>query len=105
MKAVFFEKHGGNEVLQYGDRPTPEPGPGQARLALRAAALNHLDIFVRNGIPDVPLPQVPGADGAGVVDAVGAGVTDLSPGDRALVQPGLYCNACEYCRKGEQCVC
>ena len=105
MKAVFFEKHGGNEVLQYGERPTPEPGPGQARLAVRAAALNHLDIFVRNGIPDVPLPQVPGADGAGVVDAVGAGVTDLKAGDRVLVQPGLYCNACEYCRGGEQCVC
>jgi NADPH:quinone reductase-like Zn-dependent oxidoreductase len=105
MKAVFFEKHGGNEVLQYGERPTPEPGPGQVRLAVRAAALNHLDIFVRNGIPDVPLPQVPGADASGVVDAVGPGVTELSPGDRALVQPGLYCNACEFCRGGEQSVC
>jgi len=105
MKAVFFEKHGGAEVLQYGDRPTPEPGPGQVRLAIRAASLNHLDLFVRNGIPDVPLPQVPGADGAGVVDAVGPGVADLSPGDRVLVQPGLYDSTCEFCRKGEQCLC
>ena len=62
MKAVFFRKHGGDEVLEYGVWPTPEPGPGQVRVAIRAAALNHLDIFVRNGIPDVPLPQVPGAD-------------------------------------------
>jgi NADPH:quinone reductase-like Zn-dependent oxidoreductase len=105
MKAVFFEKHGGNEVLQYGDRPTPELAAGQVRVAIRAAALNHLDIFVRNGIPDVPLPQVPGADGSGVVDAVGPGVEGLTPGDRVLIQPGLYCNVCELCRSGQQCVC
>ena len=51
MKAIFFDKHGGNDVLQYGDWPDPEPGPGQVRIAIRAAALNHLDLFVRNGIP------------------------------------------------------
>ncbi|HYB53017.1 MAG TPA: alcohol dehydrogenase catalytic domain-containing protein, partial [Thermoanaerobaculia bacterium] len=105
MKAIFFRQHGGNEVLEYGDWPDPEPGPGEARIALRAAALNHLDLFVRNGIPDVPLPQVPGADGAGVVDAVGPGVEGLTPGDRVLIQPGLYCNACEFCRAGEQSLC
>ncbi len=69
MKAIFFRRHGGNEVLEYGDWPDPEPGPGEVRVALRAAALNHLDLFVRNGISHVPLPQIPGADGAGVVDA------------------------------------
>ena len=105
MKALFFEKHGGNEVLQYGERPTPEPGRGQVRIAIRAAALNHLDIFVRNGIPDVPLPQIPGADGAGVVDALGEEVSGLAIGDRVLVQPGLYCNRCEFCRRGEQSLC
>ncbi|MGE5276103.1 MAG: zinc-binding dehydrogenase [Acidobacteriota bacterium] len=105
MKAIFFEKHGGNEVLQYGQRPEPEAGAGEVRVALRAAALNHLDLFVRNGIPDVPLPQIPGADGAGVVDAVGPGVEGLAPGDRVLIQPGLYCNTCEFCRKGEQSLC
>ena len=105
MKAVFFKKHGSNDVLEYGDWPTPEAGPGEVRIAIRAAALNHLDIFVRNGIPDVPLPQVPGADGSGVVDALGAGVGGLTPGDRVLIQPGLYCNACEYCRAGEQSLC
>ena len=75
------------------------------RVAIRAAALNHLDIFVRNGIPNVPLPQIPGADGAGVVDAVGAGVEGLAPGDRVLIQPGLSCGACEFCRGGEQSLC
>ena len=105
MKAVFFQKHGGPEVLEYGDRPTPEPGAGEVRVAIRAASLNHLDIFVRNGIPDVPLPQIPGADGSGIVDSLGAGVDGLHPGDRVLIQPGLYCNVCEFCRAGEQCVC
>ncbi|HSS45600.1 MAG TPA: alcohol dehydrogenase catalytic domain-containing protein, partial [Thermoanaerobaculia bacterium] len=105
MKAVFFRRHGGNEVLEYGDWPTPEPGRGQVRVSIRAAALNQLDIFVRNGIPDVPLPQIPGADGAGVVDAIGQGVEAPAPGDRVLLQPGLSCGVCEFCRKGEQSLC
>lgn len=105
MKAVFFQKHGGNEVLEYGERETPEPGPGEVRVSIRAAAMNRLDVFVRDGIPGVPLPQIPGADGSGVVDTVGAGVEGLRPGDRVLVQPGLYCNACEFCRAGEQSLC
>jgi NADPH:quinone reductase-like Zn-dependent oxidoreductase len=105
MKAIFFTRHGGNEVLEYGERPDPVAGPGEVRVAIRAAAMNHLDIFVRDGIPGVPLPQIPGADGSGVVDAVGEGVDGLSIGDRVLVQPGLYCNECEYCRAGEQSLC
>ena len=105
MKAVFLEKHGGNDVLQYGDRPDPEPGTGEVRVALRASALNHLDIFVRDGIPGVPLPMIPGGDGAGVVDRLGAGVSGISPGDRVLIQPGLYDGTCESCRAGEQSLC
>jgi NADPH:quinone reductase-like Zn-dependent oxidoreductase len=105
MKAVFFEKHGGNDVLQYGDRPDPEPRPGEVRIALRASALNHLDIFVRDGIPGVPLPQIPGGDGAGVVDRLSQGVSGLAPGDRVLIQPGLYDATCEFCRAGEQSLC
>lgn len=107
MRAVFFEAHGGNDVLRIGERPKPEPGPGEVRVRIRAAALNHLDLFVRDGMPNVPvpLPQIPGADGSGEVDAVGPGVEGLSPGDRVLVQPGLYCNVCELCRAGEQSEC
>ncbi|HEY6066717.1 MAG TPA: alcohol dehydrogenase catalytic domain-containing protein [Thermoanaerobaculia bacterium] len=105
MKAVFIRRHGGNEVLEYGDRPDPSAGPGEVVVGIRAAALNHLDLFVRNGIPDVPLPQIPGADGAGVVEAVGPGVAGVSPGDRVLIQPGLSCAVCEFCRAGEQNLC
>ena len=60
---------------------------------------------MRDGIPNVPLPQIPGGDGAGIVDAVGEGVTGVSVGDRVLLQPGLYCGACEFCRAGEQSIC
>jgi NADPH:quinone reductase-like Zn-dependent oxidoreductase len=105
MKAVYFTEHGGLDVLRYGDRPTPEPGPGEVRVAIRAAALNHLDVFVRNGIPDVPLPQIPGADGSGIVDAVGPGVTGWAVGARVLVQPGLFCATCPDCLAGEQSLC
>jgi len=105
MKALFFTEHGGNDVLRYEDRPDPSVVRGEVRVAIRAAALNRLDIFVRNGIPHVPLPQIPGADGSGVVDAVGAGVDGFSPGDRVLIQPGLSCGACEFCRAGEQSLC
>ena len=107
MKAVFFETHGSNDVLQIGERPDPSPGPGEAVVRLRAAALNHLDIFVRDGLPNVPiaLPHIPGSDGAGVVESVGSGVASLRAGDRVLIQPGLFCNACEFCRAGEQSLC
>jgi NADPH:quinone reductase-like Zn-dependent oxidoreductase len=105
VKAVFIRRHGGNEVLEYGDLPDPSPGPGEVVVGIRAAALNHLDLFVRDGIPGVPLPQIPGGDGSGVVEEVGEGVSDLSPGDRVLVQPGLFCGVCEFCRSGEQNLC
>ena len=105
MKAIFFTRHGGPEVLEYGDRPEPSPAPGEVRVAIRAAAMNRLDVFVRNGIPDVPLPQIPGGDGSGIVDALGEGVGDLAVGDRVLLQPGLYCGQCEFCRAGEQSLC
>lgn len=105
MKAVFLTEHGDNSVLQYGERPAPEPGPGEVRIEVRAAALNRLDIFVRNGIPGVRLPMIAGGDGAGVVDRIGPGVSGLTPGDRVLIQPGLFCGVCEFCRAGEQSLC
>lgn len=105
MKAVFFREHGSIDVLRYGDWPEPQPGPGEVRVAVRAAAMNRLDVFVRDGIPHVPLPQIPGADGAGTIDAVGPGVAGFAPGDRVLIQPGLSCGECEFCRGGEQSLC
>src|SRR5215470_20378917 len=108
MRAVFFEKHGGPEVLQVGERPmAPEPGGGEIRLRVRAAALNHLDLFVRDGIPNVavPLPHIPGADAAGEVDRCGPGVVEFTAGDRVLVQPGVSDGVCEFCLAGEQSLC
>jgi NADPH:quinone reductase-like Zn-dependent oxidoreductase len=107
MKAIYFVSHGGPEVLRVGERPDPEPRPGEVRIRIRAAALNHLDVFVLHGLENVrvPLPQIPGADGAGVVDVSGEGVEGFSPGDRVLIQPGLYCGTCEFCRDGEQSLC
>ena len=69
MKAVRIHEDGGPEVLRYEDVPDPEPGPGEVLVRLRAASLNHLDVWVRRGLPSVPKPRILGADGAGVVAA------------------------------------
>lgn len=107
MRAVFIESHGGPEVIRVGDLPDPEPGPGQVRVRVVAAALNHLDLWVLGGIPGVELsfPHVFGADGAGVVDAVGADVGAVRKGDEVYIQPGLFCGRCEFCLQGEESMC
>jgi len=107
MKAAYYKKHGGPEVLEVGDLDLSTPGAGEVRVRLRAAALNHLDLFVRGGLPNLklPFPHVPGADGAGEVDLLGPDVTGFSAGDRVLIQPGLFCAACEFCRAGEHSLC
>ncbi|MDL2718087.1 MAG: zinc-binding dehydrogenase [Acidobacteriota bacterium] len=107
MKAVFFTAHGGNDVLTVGERPDPAAGPGEVLVRVEAAALNRLDLFVRDGIPGVPVafPHVPGADGAGVVEALGPGVAGPAPGTRVLLQPGLSCGTCEFCLAGERSLC
>src|SRR5450759_1660350 len=107
MKAVFFTAHGGNDVLTVGERPDPAPGPGEVLVRVEAAALNRLDLFVRDGIPGVPVafPHVPGADGAGVVEALGEGVKGPAPGTRVVLQPGLSCGTCEFCLAGERSLC
>jgi NADPH2:quinone reductase len=76
-------------VLRYEDVEDPEPGPGDVLVELRAASLNHLDIWVRRGMPSVPKPRILGADGAGVVAALGEGVDGFAPGDRVVLNPGI----------------
>ncbi|WP_038057829.1 zinc-binding dehydrogenase [Thermus amyloliquefaciens] len=107
MRAILMEARGGPEVLKPGEVPAPEPGPKEVRLRVKAAALNHLDIWVRKGVasPKLPLPHVLGADASGVVDAVGPGVTGFAPGDEVVVNPGLSCGHCERCLAGEDNLC
>jgi NADPH:quinone reductase-like Zn-dependent oxidoreductase len=86
---VRIHEDGGPEVLRYEDVPDPVAGDGQVLIRLRAASLNRLDVFVRMGLPSVPKPRILGADGAGVVEAVGAGVDGFEPGERVVINPGL----------------
>jgi zinc-binding alcohol dehydrogenase/oxidoreductase len=76
-------------AYRWGSVPDLEPGPGEVRLRVVASALNHMDLWVTRGLPKPPLPHVPGCDVAGVVDAVGDGVTGLSAGDEVVVNPGV----------------
>ncbi len=91
MKAILLYEHGGPEVLQYAEFDTPQPGYGEVQIALRAIAMNRLDIWTRNGWPGIRLeyPHILGADGAGVVSAVGPGVTAVSVGDRVAINPTI----------------
>jgi NADPH2:quinone reductase len=89
VKAVRIHEDGGPEVLRYEDVDDPTPGPGEVLVELRAASLNHLDVWVRKGLPSVPKPRTLGADGAGVVAALGEGVSELAIGDRVVVNPGI----------------
>ncbi|MBM2821447.1 MAG: hypothetical protein HW413_193 [Thermoleophilia bacterium] len=89
MKAVRIHEDGGPEVLRYEDIADPEPGPGEVLVSLRAAGLNHLDVWVRKGLPSAPKPRILGADGAGVVAALGDGVGGFEIGDRVVVNPGI----------------
>jgi zinc-binding alcohol dehydrogenase/oxidoreductase len=89
VKAVRIHEDGGPEVLRYEDAEDPVAGPGQVLIRLHAASLNHLDIWMRRGLPSVPKPRILGADGAGVVEGLGAGADSFETGDRVLINPGL----------------
>lgn len=106
MRAARFHEHGDPEVVRVERVPVPEPGPGEARVAVRAAGLNHLDLWVRRGLPiHTTMPHVGGSDVAGVVDAVGGGVDGEWAGARVVVDPSLGCGACEWCLRGERPLC
>jgi NADPH:quinone reductase-like Zn-dependent oxidoreductase len=94
VRAAFIRQHGGPEVIEVGEVPTPQPGEGQVQVRVRAAALNRLDLYTRAGlrgtqVPAEKMPHVLGGDCAGEVSAVGAGVTDLTAGQRVVVNPLL----------------
>ncbi len=90
MRAAVFEKFGGPDVVEVRKVPVPEPGPGEVRLKVEASAMNHLDLWVRRGLPiETPMPHIGGSDIAGTVDAVGPGAEDVPLGTRVVVDPSL----------------
>ena len=90
MKAAVFAEFGGPEVVQIEEMEMPEPGPGEVRIAVKAAAMNHLDLWVRRGLPiKITMPHIGGSDIAGVVDALGPEVAGVEPGTRVVVDPSL----------------
>ena len=107
MKALAFDEHGGLDKLTYRDVPEPKIGDGDVLVKVRACALNHLDLFVREGLPGLklPLPFWSGCDIAGEVAAVGGAAQGVAVGDRVAVNPNLHCGRCEYCEKGEHSLC
>lgn len=112
MKVVLFHHHGGPEVLEYADFPAPQPKPGEALIRLRAAALNRMDVLVRNGWQGLKLelPHIPGADGAGEIAAFGTSpekseTGGLEIGDRVAVNANLGCGECEFCKSGRDNLC
>lgn len=107
MKAVWFDRHGGLDVLQYGDVPDPEPAPGEVLLRIEAAACNFNDIWARRGLPRVrlPMPHVSGTDAAGVVVALGEDVEGVSIGDEVVTYPVNACRRCAACLAGEEVFC
>lgn len=107
MKAVYFNQHGALDVLTYGDLPTPQPGPGEVLIRLRAAALNRLDVWVREGWPGLKLelPHIPGADGAGEIAALGDGVSSWQVGERVVINANIGCGACDFCLAGQDNLC
>lgn len=102
MKAVRIHQFGGPEVLTNEDIPDPQPRKDQVLVRVRACALNHLDIWVRKGLPGVKLPHILGSDIAGEVAAVGEYVTGFKPGQRVLIAPMHYCGHCKKCVAGLQ---
>lgn len=107
MKAAVFRSHGGPEVIEIADLPIPQPTAGQVLLRVQAAALNHLDLWARRGLPGLQLdfPHIGGSDMAGTVERLGSDVHGLEPGVRALVNPSLWCGRCEWCRRGQESLC
>lgn len=107
MKAVVFREHGGSDKLVYEELLMPQIGPQEVLIRVKACALNHLDIWIRQGSPaySIPLPHVGGSDVSGIVEQVGTQVDGVSIGTRVFVSPGISCWNCEYCLAGRDNMC
>jgi len=107
LRAVVINEHGGLDVLKYTDFPEPEIGPGEVLIEVKACALNHLDLWVRRGMPGIEFkfPHILGCDVSGVVKSVGEGVKNVKANERVLVSPGVSCMHCEQCLSGQDNLC
>jgi NADPH:quinone reductase-like Zn-dependent oxidoreductase len=107
MKAVVFERFGGPEVLELREVPEPSPKPDEVLVEVKACGINHLDLWVRQGLRglDIEMPHILGNDVVGVAREVGAVVRHVKPGDRVLVCPTLSCGACAQCHAGDDNLC
>jgi len=103
MKAIVFRQHGGPEVLKYTDAPDPTIRPNDVLVRVRACALNHLDLWVRIGNPNVPipLPHIPGSDISGEIVQIGADVSTVRVGQKVVLAPGVTCGKCPACVSGQ----
>lgn len=105
MRAARIHSHGDLDVLQIDNVPLPDVQPGQVRIQLKAAALNHLDIWVRRGIPGSKLPMILGSDGAGIIHKTGEMTHRFKVGDEVIIQPLVYCGECRQCMAGNENYC
>jgi NADPH:quinone reductase-like Zn-dependent oxidoreductase len=107
VKAAFIRQHGGIEALEVGELPLPTPGPGEVRVKVLYSSLNHLDLWIRGGIPGihVSFPHILGSDAAGIVDSLGPGTTGFTAGDEVIIHPGLNCGKCPRCLDNWESLC
>ena len=109
--AVLVDEGVAATAIVVRNEPVPVPGIGEVRVRITCAALNHLDVWIRKGMPSVPKPRIMGADAVGVIDAIGAGadaaldIAGLAIGDRVVLDPGASCGACRACASGETSLC
>jgi NADPH:quinone reductase-like Zn-dependent oxidoreductase len=105
VRALELVGFDGPTSLQLAERAQADPGPGEVRVRFRNMALNHLDIFITRGLPKRPLPAILGSDGAGIVDAIGEGVSNVNVGDQVVLYPILSCGQCAACQAGQEVHC
>jgi len=107
MIGIQFTKHGSSEVLDISTMEKPSLTDDQVLVEIKAASLNHLDLWLRRGLPglSIPLPHIPGSDASGVITEVGSGVKDWNVGDEVVIQPGTFCGACDQCQAGREDLC
>src|SRR5688572_30182094 len=103
MDAWILDESPGS--YRFGSIDIAQPGPGEVSVRVVASALNHMDLWVTRGLPKPALPHVPGADGAGVIDAVGEGVRSVAVGDQVVLNPAVSCRRCAVCLAGESPLC